>query len=194
MWQHDRALLITIAILMASSMIPTLGMSLEHTTIAANTWSIPPSMNLSNLSWPQSHFLSMITSHTYLFCHSHTSYMTTATPTYMTTVTPTYHDHTVTPTSWPQPHPHINIMCPHNVQSTRRHFCVPQFQIRASTLKTALFPRTWAIYQVCIGSKFILISAHCEVSFMKLIHELLRNTVSTLSMPSVKEIALCRDG
>ena len=57
---------------------------------------------------------------------------------------PTYHDH-ITPTSRLQPHPHINIMaifCPHNVQFTRGYFCVPQFQITASTLKRALLPCT----------------------------------------------------
>ena len=151
----------------------------------------PPSMNLSNLSWPQSHLPSMITSHTHLFCHSHTylhdlPVMTTATPTSW----PHCHAHLR-----PQPHTHINIMCPDNVQLTRGHFCVPQFQIRASTLKTALLPCTWANYQVCIGSKFILISATVhEASFMKLIHEPLSNTVSTLSIPLVKEITLCRDG
>ena len=140
-------------------MIPALGMSLEHTIIVAATM-CPPFSEAIQLIIATPTIMTTVTYHATLPCPpimtTPTYHATLPRPPIMTTATPT-HQH------------NSNFFVTHNIQFTRGHFCIPQFQIRVSTLKTDLIPCTWANFQVCMRSKCILISAHSEVSWSSFI-------------------------
>ena len=193
-------------------MIPALGMLLEHTIIVAATRSVLPSLKLimttatpimTTLPLPHDHIIP-----NYNATVPHQPIMTTQPCPHMTT--PTYHTTQPHPYIMTTSHPSIMTCCHAHLMTTatptHRHngnFLSPQCSVHKRSLlcttvsdksfhpQKSTLPCTWLNYQVCIESKFILISAHSEASwssFMKL-----WETVSSISIPSLKEIGLCRE-